>query len=42
MKIAKIILKYVLITLGYIIGALIFGVVYFLLIFGIMWFAYSI
>ena len=42
MKIAKIILKYVLITLGYIIGALIFGVVYFLLILGIMWLAYSI
>lgn len=42
MRIAKIILKYTLITLGYIIGALIFGVVYFLLILGIMWFAYSI
>lgn len=42
MKVLKIILKYVLITLGYIIGALIFGAIYFLLIFGIMWFAYSI
>lgn len=42
MKVLKIILKYVLITLGYILGALIFGVVYFLLILGVMWFAYSI
>lgn len=42
MKILKIILKYALIALGYIIGALIFGVVYFFLILGVMWFAYSI
>ena len=42
MKVLKIILKYVLITLGYIIGALIFGAIYFLLILGLMCFAYSI
>ena len=42
MKVLKLILKYTLITLSYIVGALIFGVVYFLLIFGIMWLAYSI
>lgn len=42
MKVMKIILKYVVITLGYIVGALIFGAIYFLLILGLMWFAYSI
>lgn len=42
MKILKLILKYALLMIAYIIGALIFGVVYFLLILGIMWLAYSI
>ena len=42
MKVMKIILKYAIFTLGYIVGALIFGAIYFLLIFAVMWFAYSI